>query len=322
VLICDYSGNYSWPSPKLDGVADWGGPATVPVPEGVVRPAGPPGRDADGHMVLFDASTLMAYDFWQATTFRDGECASRGGGLIGSTIIEAGAIELFDLRGPGINLDRYSSARATGVPLLAGLILPEDIEQGEIAHALVYAIPGPRNISETPEEPLRSDYFYPATTTEVFSYNTNPQALAAGQRIRLKKTLVDEEGNRINEKRFAPITRLFLTALRTYGAYLVDNAGGFVFSAEDIHTASLNLPEHEIRTLIGAAPGTPLPAGKTKWQIVMDQLSLDLELIPFAYGPWSEGQDPATAQIITANFEVIQPADQLRQKEYLPFILD
>jgi hypothetical protein len=130
-----------------------------------------------------------------------------------------------------------------GTPLLAGLILPEDVESGAISHALAFAIPGLRNLSPDPYEPIASDYFYPASTTETDYYNTNPNALAAGQRIRLKQSIVDDSGNPIDETQLAPITRMFLTALRDYGAYLVDNAGGFIFYAEEIKTAVLHLTD-------------------------------------------------------------------------------
>lgn len=307
VLICDYEGNRAWPGPKWS-VDQEGGPVTIPAPAGAVRPAGPEGSFSDGLVVLYDPATLTEYDFWQATTVRDGECRSGGGGLTGTTILEAGAAEFFDLRGSGANLDTWFSASASGVPLLAGLIVPEDIESGAISHALVFAVPGLRNLSDDPFEPLSSDYFYPASTTETDYYNTNPQALAAGQRIRLKQTIVDDGGFPIDESQAAPITQMYLTALRTYGAYVKDNAGGFSFYLEDYHTANLRLTDDEVNALIGQPPGTPLPAGKTKWQIVVDKLGEQLELIPIAYGPWTEGQDPATATIDTPNFEVVELA--------------
>jgi len=328
VLICDYDGNrgmecpgLGWTNPKLP-IGQAGGPVTVPAPAGTVRPAGPEGTDSDGHMVLYNPDTFSEYDFWQATTIRNAECESLGGGLTGTTILEAGAIDFFDVRGAGANTDTYSSARATGVPLLAGLILPEDIEGGAISHALAVAIPGLRNTSGDPYEPLASDYFCPASTTETDFYNTNPQALAAGQRIRLRKTLVDDGGNPIDENQLAPITRMFLTALRTYGAYLVDNAGGFTFYAEDIHTAVLNLSNDQVNGLIGQSPGTSLPAGKTRWQIVIEKLNEELAQIPFAYGPWEDGQNPAEATITSANFEVVKPATYTTVSTYLPAILE
>jgi len=306
VLICDYDGSMWWPSPKFPGNQQEGGPVPVPAPAGTVRPASPRGTDSDGHLVLYDPDTFTAYDFWQATTRRNAVCESWGAGYQGITILEAGAVDFFDVRGSGTNLDTYSSARAVGTPLLAGLILPEDVENRTIAHALAFAIPGLRNLSSHPYEPLPSDYFYPASTTETDYYNTNPNALAAGQRIRLKQSIVDDSGAPIDENQLAPITRMFLTALRTYGAYLVDNAGGFIFYAEEIKTAVLHLTDGEVNALIGESPGTPLPAGKTKWQIVMETLNDELITIPFAYGTLPA--NPATAQVITANFDVVEPA--------------
>ncbi|MCP4657576.1 MAG: hypothetical protein GY856_19395 [bacterium] len=307
VVICDYEGFLSWPGPKWP-VNEEGGPVSVPAPAGIVRPSGPRGIDSDGHLVLYDPATFTEYDFWQATTVRDGECESRGGGLTGNTLFEAGAADFFNVQGAGVNPDDVSSARATGTPLLAGMILPEDVAGGAIAHALAFAIPSLRNTSSDPWEPLASDYFYPVSTTETDFYSTSPSALAAGQRIRLKESIVDEEGEWIDEDELAPITRMFLTALRTYGAYVVDNAGGFTFYAEDIHTAVLDLSDAEVNTLIGKPSAASLPASKTKWQLVIENLNDELELIPFAYGPWQDGQNPATARITTANYEVVEPA--------------
>ncbi len=306
VLIRDYEGSQWWPGSKFPDDQKEGGPVKLPTPDGKVRPAGPRGIDSDGHLVLYDPDILMEYDFWQATTILSGS-KSRGGGFRGNKIFEAGAVDFFDVRRLGVNRKKNSSARATGVPLLAGLVLPEDVEGGAIEHALACAIPGLRNLSDDPNEPLSSDYFYPATTTETDFLNTGKDALAAGQRIRLKKKIVDDQGDPVDEDKIAPITHIFLKALRTYGAYMVDNAGGFVFYAEDIHTADFDLSDEEVKILIGQ-PDEELPEGKSKWQIVMETLDKELEQIPLAYGSWEEDQDPATATVKISNFEVVEPA--------------
>lgn len=307
VLICDYEGQLEWPSPRF-GVDKLGGPVPVPRSVGPVRPASPPGRESDGSMVLYSPDTGVAFDFWQATTERRGVCRSRGAGRTGTEILEAGAVEFFDVRGAGANDDTLSSARAVGTPLLAGLILPEDVERGAVGHALASAFPGLRNTGPDHDEPTKADYFYPASTTETDYYDTNPDALAAGQRLRLKDHLVDDAGRPVDEDSLAPITKMILEALRSYGAYPVDNAGGFIFYAEESQTAVLHLPDADVNRLIGEAPGEPLPAGMTSWEIVMERLNEELVAIPFAYGPWTPGQDPATATIDYANFEVVEPA--------------
>ncbi len=306
VDICNYDGEQSYPNEKW-GVDTLGGPVTVPSSAGLVRPSNPLGAESDGWLVLYDPTTFTSYDFWQASTSRDGPCRSHGGGLVGSSIVEAGYPDFFDIRSNGVNPPGAYSARAMGTPLLAGAILPEDVESGSIDHALALGIMGPRNLSSDPTEPLATDIFYPAATTETDHFSTNQYALAAGQRFRAKATLVDGSGNSIDEAgRLAPITRMIFAALRTYGAYVVDNAGAFTFWAEDIHTAVLDLSDDEVNALIGEPPGTPIPAGATKWQVVIEAVNADLwEIsIPFAYGDCSG----ASSSVITANFEVVAPA--------------
>lgn len=272
---------------------------TVPSCDGTVRSCGPSGTDADGHLVLFNPGTGIEWDFWQPTTAVDGSGNSLGGGQYGTQILRSGAIDTFDVAGSGSNVPNggYGSARASGVPLLAGLLLPEDVQSGIIQHALAYAIPGPRSGAYSP----------PATSDEADFYNTNPNAIAQGQRIRMRPALVDAAGNPLNEAALSPITQMVIAALRTYGAYLVDNAGGFGFYAEDWHTAALNLTDDQVNALIGQPSGTPLPAGQTKWQIVLARLNQELEDIPFAYGTWQSAGDPAsTATVTTPNYEVIE----------------
>jgi hypothetical protein len=307
VFICEDEGVLGWAHPKFE-IDTEGGPVIVPAPADTVRPAGPENDNADAWLVLYDPVNQISYDYFAATPIQDDECLGFQGGIVGDKILQAGVVDYFDLSGLGANPDGYYSARAVGTPLLAGLILPEDIESGEIAHALSFAIPGPRNTAFNSENPRQSDYFYPASTTETDFFSTDSDALASGQRIRLKQVLYDEEGQVIDESELAPITRMYLSALRNYGAYLVDNAGGFTFYAEDVHTAVLNLPDDEINNLLGQQPGTPLPEGMTKWQLVIEKLTHDLELIPLAVSEGDEEPRPRSAEIEIANFEVVEPA--------------
>lgn len=301
VLLCDYAGFGQYPNSKW-GVPTEGGPVEVPACAGEVRPSGPAGLDADGYLVLVAGDT--AYDFWQATTVREGECQSMGAGLPGPAILQAGQADFGDIHGSGANPAGVQGARPTGTPLLAGAILPEDVESGEIAHALAVAIPGMRNRSSDPSSPLAADVVYPASSTDGDRYSINDEALAAGQRLRLRGTVVGADGNVINENELAPITRMFLRALRRYGAYVVDTADGFSFFAEDVHTAVLELGDDEINTLIGRPAGTALPSEMTRWQLVIETLNQELAAIPFADGPCNG----AATTVETANFLVVEPA--------------
>jgi PKD repeat protein len=308
VVVRDYAGALRWNTPKLPAGTP-GGPIVVPAPAGPVRPAGPQTTAADGHLVLYGRESGVSWDYWDATTVMDPSGGSLGGGRVGPAVVEAGAVDWFDVNGPGANIEPLSSARATGTPLLAGLLVPEDVERGEIRHALAFAIPGPRNTATDPES-IESgvDYFYPASTSEVIAFSRNPAALAAGQRLRLRDRLVDLDGMPIDERSLAPITRLFLRALREYGAYCVDNAGGLAMYAEDPHTARLDLDDGAVNALAGRPSGTPFAPGEPRWQVVMATLNDELGTIPFATGPWPDGSDPASAIVTAANFEVVAPA--------------
>jgi hypothetical protein len=258
-------------------------------------------------LVLYDPLTLTEYDFWQASTVIDAPCLSRGAGLVGQSIPETGQADFFRVDEAGTNPRRTAGARAASTPLLAGALLPEDVTRAIVEHALAVGVPGLRNLSSNPDVPLGSDIVPPAAFTHTLRYSTNPNALAAGQRLRLLPELVDSGGNPVDEGALAPITRSVLLALRTYGAYVVDNANGFVLYAEDIHTARLDLSEDEINQLIGQPSGTPLPGGMTAWQILMEALADDLSDIPFAFGSCAG----ASSLVAMPNFEVVEPPYEL-----------
>ena len=302
VDLCDYEGQEAWHNDKWTGTAaqKLGGSLMVPIPGGPVRPSSPSSTDSDGHLVLYDPVGKIAYEFWQATTERSGRCGSAGGGRTSSRILEAGAIDFFDVTGSGTNAPRQlSSARASGVSLLAGLLLPEDVAAGEIRHAFAVAIPKPRNTSSDPNKPHKADIVYPAAWLETHVFNTDPYALASGQRIRLIKTLRDIEGEVIDENELAPVTRMVLTALRRYGAYITDNAGGFALYAEDYRTGVLRVPKAQVRQLIGAEPQAKLDASKSNWELVLRVLAADLGKIPITIGK---------AKMKWSNFEVVAAA--------------
>jgi hypothetical protein len=302
-IVCDYRSTPRLPNPKW-GVETEGGPIQPPACIGIVRPSGPEGLDSDGFLVMYDPVTRSEYDFWQASTQVQAECVSEGGGLAGSRILETGQADIFDVKGRGSNVPGVWGARAAATPLLAGLILPEDVASGIITHALAVAVPGLRNTSSNPELPVTSDIVFPASFTQTERYNTTPASLAAGQRLRLKQNLQQANGQAVNENELAPITRMVFAALRGYGAYVVDSTNGLYFFAEDFHTAVLQLDDDQINQLIGEPNGTPLPAGKTRWQVVMEALNEDLALVPFAVGPC----DGVSSTVETANFEVIESA--------------
>ncbi|WP_299464212.1 hypothetical protein [uncultured Gimesia sp.] len=252
----------------------------VPQPDGSFRPSGPQGKDSDGAMILYDVQAKIEYDFWQVTTLLDANGLSAGGGTVGDKILATGSVSRFDAAGVGARhpeIDPNGSSRATGLPYLGGLLLPEDLADGiesKIQHALIFAMPRLRYFPEPlPAHP--PNWVYPATHTEFSNGIADPDALAAGQRIGLRDELYDRDGTThsttdlIKDENLPPIVRIFLDALYNYGAFLVDGAGGFAFAAEDIHTANLTAAQAKDLT----DPAVDLEDNVTPWQHVMEFLN-------------------------------------------------
>ena len=309
VLACNYDGEPTWGASKKIPPYEHkkGGTVIIPMPDGTVTPAGPRGDFSDGWLVMLDFEKHREWDFWQATTKRKRRCKSSGGGIPGKLILEAGFVDRFDYRGSGTNYPQTeSSARAMGTALLAGLVVPEDIESGVIAHALAMAIPKPRNRNKKqPDKPFPGDHIYPAAFLETDHFSTDPYQLAGGQRLRLKKQITSIEGEIVDETKLAPITRMFLKALRQYGAYIVDAAGGFTFFSEDITSARVKLTDAQVNKLIGEPADKKHPKKKSRWELLMSKLTNDIGQFPIAFGIFKKGQNPKRARYKVANFDVV-----------------
>jgi hypothetical protein len=267
----------------------------IPEPDGPVRPsAGLDGWESDGAVILYNRISGEEYDFWQATT------DNGGAGIVGSKIKQAGGVAWFQVHGPEAHgcqmpvcdarlagsLPR-GSCRATGIPYLAGLLLPEDFLTDAIHHALVFTLPRLRHTPFVePDGP--PDYYYPATRTETGKYTSDRFALAAGMRIRLKDKVYDSSGKQVDESALAPVAYRFLRALREYGAYLVDGGDAFGFATEDVWTGRLQLDAESVAKLVnGDADRMQAEVGSQKttfWRILMEKLDGELAAAKIPFG--------------------------------------
>jgi hypothetical protein len=176
------------------------GTAMVPVPSNAA-----PDPESDHHMLLVHENHANAWDFWNASQTGSGwHC-----GLCTTT----------DLTGSGVrplaegNPTWWTSAgsRACGFPLIAGLIRVEEMEAGEIRHALILAYPHIRAGLYTP----------PASTAQatVGSDAIKTRGIPCGGRIQLDPTLdLDSLGLSASGK-------IVAKALQVYGAYIGDYSG-------------------------------------------------------------------------------------------------
>ena len=292
----------------------------IPQPKSVVRPSEPITEEgeSDGAVILVDRENKLEYDFWQATV--DDNSGDGQGGRTGAQIVRAGAISSFDYSsqtGLGAQPEsesRLGSSRATGLPYLGGLIIPEDFHVLDLSidtdpsslrleHALAFTLPGMRYLASRGVGTVgfRRDYVYPASSLETSFGTVNPYAMAAGQRIRLKDVLIAQEGKGIDQSGLKPVTQTFLNTLKDFGAFLVDGALGFGFAAEDYHTANVKLSP-EVVSWLGTNPGAAelkQPKDETVWEFLMGELTEDLFNAGFVFAT-NVGGD-----FLRSNFEVV-----------------
>lgn len=188
---------------------------TLLVPESVS-----PEPRFDGWFTILNRREGVGYDLWRARRgASDGE----------RQVISYQFMRKWALNGPGYQQPNSVSARGSGLPLFAGVLLPEEVGAGRIDHALAMSVPGP----------AQRNYVQPASATDGSGRTTS---LPEGARIRLRvdrysemvslptcrDRLLDADGN-FRDDCIAPRTnrkaaRAILTALRDYGAIVVDRS--------------------------------------------------------------------------------------------------
>jgi hypothetical protein len=150
----------------------------------------------DRHVLVLDAFHCRLYELFGATQM----------GPLQWTVASAA---IFDLRSNQLRPDTWTSADASGLPILPGLVKYDEVKSGRIAHALRFTAPVTRNT-----------YVWPARHKA--SSNADPALPPMGQRFRLRSSF-DISG-------FSPETRTILTALQDYGMLLADNGGKWFVS--------------------------------------------------------------------------------------------
>jgi hypothetical protein len=190
-FVCRQS-KCSSPDPKV--------PSTLDIPANTT-----PDPRFDGWLSVIDRENGMGYDFWRARREGDGTISYQFG-------------KAWTLDGPGfsqpvgVDPDRAVGARGSGLPLFAGVIGPEELERGEINHALAISVPGL----------ARRNFVQPASVTDGVG---NRRSLPAGARIRLRGDVaINEKQLRLLKGQRRRSADAILTALRTYGAIVVDRS--------------------------------------------------------------------------------------------------
>lgn len=179
----------------------------VPIP-----PDARPDPESDRHLCIVDKRLGLEWGMWDARRNPDG-----------SWMCGVGAMA--DLKGTGVRpphgkAPRWqlsAGARASGFPLIAGLILVEEVKAGIIEHALALAYPH-----------CRSRYFIPpASTAQGTTAEARPdRGIPMGGRLQLDPS-VD-----VGRLPLSPSGRAIARALQEYGAYVCDYSGAINLYAD------------------------------------------------------------------------------------------
>jgi hypothetical protein len=184
------------PNPSLQRAMN-----AVPIPAGATPAAG-----SDKHLVVWQPSTDRMWEFWVARKESDGWRAGWGGRIRGVSK-SAGSF-----RAP-------FGATATGLPLVGGLLRPDEVRRDDVRHALAFALPETRAGAFRP----------PATRTD--GQVPKETAIPEGTRFRLDPDL---DLDRLDLPR---PTHAIAEAAQRYGMIVRDKAGAVTLYGEDPRTA-------------------------------------------------------------------------------------
>jgi hypothetical protein len=170
-------------------------PGPYPIPTDAPIEGGPD-SDGDRHVLVLERDNCILYELFYAWPQPDGSW-------------EAGSGARFDLNTNDLRPAGWTSADAAGLPMLAGLVRYDEVESGEIHHALRFTAP------ET-----RDEYIWPARHEA--SDLTGPQYPPMGQRFRLRSSF--------DISSFSPQVQVILRTLKEYGMFLADNGSAWYIS--------------------------------------------------------------------------------------------
>lgn len=160
-------------------------------------------QTADGHISIIDPFHNIV---WEMSRFR---------GII-HNLIDCSTFNIWDLSGTGVgdpNEGRRSKTRGgrgSGFPIIAGLVRPEEVQSGEIRHALSFTF----------DSVKREDIYYPACRSD--GKADLYDAPSEGMLFQLNPKLSDVDFDKWG---LSSSAKVVARALQIYGMYLCDCGG-------------------------------------------------------------------------------------------------
>lgn len=226
-----------WLDPKL--AAQW---EAVPIP-----PHAEPARGTDAEMTVWQPATDSMWEFWQMRKTNGAWQACWGGRMQQVS------------KSDGIFPDRYGTT-ATSLPFLGGQITAEELQRGEIRHAIGIAL-------------VDTEHFdivsWPASRSDGYNPKREPNRIPEGLRLRIDPT-VDLDALKLH-----PVARTIAKAAQKYGFVVWDKAGSI----------SIRLQNPKSYTLFGQPDPYPALFNGTPAYAVLNGIPWDkLQFLPMHYG--------------------------------------
>ena len=174
-------------------------PGPFPIPPDAPIEGGP-SSGGDRHVIVVDTFDCELFELFSAFPKPGGTWHAASGAR-------------YDLTSNALRPDGWTSADAAGLPIFPGLIRYDEVQAGEISHAIRFTA---SRTQKAHVWPARHD----ASST------TDPTVPPMGQRFRLKSSF--------DTAAYSPEVRVILEAMKRYGLILADNgADWFVSGAPD-----------------------------------------------------------------------------------------
>jgi hypothetical protein len=184
------------------GWPDESDPGPYPIPDDPQIEGEPSNATGDRHVLVLERGDCVLWETFYTYPHDENGCDNAGGWCAAS-----GAT--WSLASNALRTDGWTSADAAGLPILPGLARYEEVEAGEIRHALRFTV-----------APTRKARVWPARHQA--GSTTDPGYPPMGLRLRLRAS-VDLSG-------FSAQTRIVLLALQRYGMILADNGSDWYLS--------------------------------------------------------------------------------------------
>ncbi len=202
--------------------------SSVPIPSNALS-----SPDSDGEMIIYDPTSDTLWEFWQIHKVK-GKWQACWGGQIENYLTSSGIFSF------------PYGVTATGLPLAAGQITAEELQNGQINHVMGIALV---DLAD------KSIYSWPANRSDGKNLRNLPNQIPEGTRFRLDPTI------NVNTLNLTPVGKIIAKAAQTYGFVVWDKSGAITLRAENVLSYTVKGSANPYPALFG---------GKQNWAILQN----------------------------------------------------